>query len=48
MLSKYLKQKIKAEIIQEAVDSCYSGSDVQNFFREAEKLYNETDFNNMA
>ena len=38
MLSKYSKQKIKAEIIQEAVDLRYSESDVQSFFRDAEKV----------
>ena len=48
MLSKYSKQKTEAEIIQEAVDFRSSGSNVQNFFRDAMKLYAEAGFNNMA
>ena len=48
ILAKYSKQKTEAEIIQEAVDLRYRGSDVQNFFREAEKLYAEAGFNSMA
>ena len=48
MLAKYSKQKSEAEIIQDAVDLRYNGSDVQSFFREAERSYTDAGFNSMA
>ena len=44
----YLKQKTEAEIIQDAFYLRFSGSDAQNFLREAEKLCTDAGSNNMA
>ena len=46
--AKYSKEKSDAEIIQDAVDLKYSGSDVQAFFRKAEKLYQKAGFGEKA
>ena len=39
IVERYSIRKTEAEIIREGVELCYSGGEVQRFFRDAENLY---------
>ena len=48
IVERYSKRKIEAEIIHEAIDLCYTVDDVQTFFRDTEKLYDDAGFTKIA
>ena len=48
MFERYSKRKIEAGIIREANEFCYCGYDIEKFFREVEKLYEDVELTKIA